>query len=306
MARFHCITSIVLSGANFPPPDIVEPIHKIATHGVKFWKESDDTVFKLPKEKCIQWLVEHRAEVIRKLNANFSKLWFGWKKGWVGCRGFGRYDLWGGDPENGPSNVCGERRQMDQFKSQKFNWWLVDGWGLRRGLQVWTGMDQRPWCYSHLCLLIFLTPSSKSFLQSIQHWQCSSLLPKTRHFSFQSHSPVASSFHPYSRCQLWGLVQEGIYSLVVSYLSILTFLLFRTLFGKQTSRPFSIRILRVCILQDPVAAKHSKIKDKTIKDLLGNINFSLINKLLEHVYGSDTSKIPTINYLGPHCHSWLA
>jgi len=85
--------------------------------------------------------------------------------------------------------------------------------------------------------------------------------------------------------------------------SILTFLLFRTLFGKQTSRPFSIRILRVCILQDPVAAKHSKIKDKTIKDLLGNINFSLINKLLEHVYGSDTSKIPTINYLGPHCHS---
>ena len=89
MAHFHCITSVVLSGANFPPPDIVEPIHKIATHGVKFWKESDDTVFKLPKEKCIQWLIEHRAEVIRKLNANFSKLWFGWKNGWIGCRGLG-------------------------------------------------------------------------------------------------------------------------------------------------------------------------------------------------------------------------
>jgi fatty acid synthase subunit alpha len=48
-----------------------------------------------------------------------------------------------------------------------------------------------------------------------------------------------------------------------------------------------------------VAAKHSKIKDEPIKDLLGNINSSLVNKLLERVYGGDTSKVPTIDYLGP-------
>jgi hypothetical protein len=55
----------------------------------------------------------------------------------------------------------------------------------------------------------------------------------------------------------------------------------------------------VCILQGPVAAKHSKIKHETIKDLQGNINSSLINKLLECVYGGDTSEIPTIDYLSP-------
>jgi len=52
---------------------------------------------------------------------------------------------------------------------------------------------------------------------------------------------------------------------------------------------------RVCILQGPVAAKHSKIKDEPIKDLLGNINSSLVDKLVERVYGDDKSKIPTID-----------
>ena len=44
--------------------------------GVKF----DDTVFCLPKEKRTAWLVERRAEIIKKLNADFAKPWFGWKK----------------------------------------------------------------------------------------------------------------------------------------------------------------------------------------------------------------------------------
>ena len=48
-----------------------------------------------------------------------------------------------------------------------------------------------------------------------------------------------------------------------------------------------------------MAAKHLKIKDETIKDLLGNINSSLINKLLECAYGGDTRKISTIDYMGP-------
>ena len=60
--------------------ELGEPIHKIATRGVKLWKEFDDTVFKMPKEKRTAWLAEHRAEVIDKLNKNFNKPWFGWKK----------------------------------------------------------------------------------------------------------------------------------------------------------------------------------------------------------------------------------
>ena len=56
--------------------ELGEPIHKIATRAVKLWKEFDDTVFKLPKEKRAPWL----AEVIAKLNKDFNKPWFREKK----------------------------------------------------------------------------------------------------------------------------------------------------------------------------------------------------------------------------------
>jgi fatty acid synthase subunit beta len=60
--------------------ELGEPIHKVATRAVKLWKEFDDTVFKLPKEKRELWLAERKEEVIGKLNKDFAKPWFGWKK----------------------------------------------------------------------------------------------------------------------------------------------------------------------------------------------------------------------------------
>jgi len=60
--------------------ELGEPIHKVATRGVKLWKEFDDGVFKLAKDKRTAWLAEHKDEVIEKLNRDFSKPWFGWKK----------------------------------------------------------------------------------------------------------------------------------------------------------------------------------------------------------------------------------
>ena len=60
--------------------ELGEPIHKVATRAVKLWKEFDDTVFKMPKEKRLLWLAERRAEIIEKLNKDFAKPWFACKK----------------------------------------------------------------------------------------------------------------------------------------------------------------------------------------------------------------------------------
>ncbi|KIO16925.1 hypothetical protein M407DRAFT_12583 [Tulasnella calospora MUT 4182] len=60
--------------------ELGEPIHKVATRGVKLWKEFDNTVFNMPKEKRVAWLTQNRDSVIEKLNKDFSKPWFGWKK----------------------------------------------------------------------------------------------------------------------------------------------------------------------------------------------------------------------------------
>jgi hypothetical protein len=64
-------------GTYSKPTELGEPIHKLATRGVKLWTEFNDTVFSLPKEKRTAWLVERPGE---KLNADFAKPWFGWKK----------------------------------------------------------------------------------------------------------------------------------------------------------------------------------------------------------------------------------
>ena len=54
-----------------------QPIHKIANRGVKFWAEMDNKIFNLPKEKRIAELEKNKEWIIRRLNADFSKPWFG-------------------------------------------------------------------------------------------------------------------------------------------------------------------------------------------------------------------------------------
>jgi len=60
--------------------ELGEPIHKVNNRALRLWKEYDDTVFKLPREKRGAWLQEHRAEVIQRLNADYFKPRFPAKK----------------------------------------------------------------------------------------------------------------------------------------------------------------------------------------------------------------------------------
>ena len=53
------------------------------------------------------------------------------------------------------------------------------------------------------------------------------------------------------------------------------------------------------ILQGPVAAKWSIKRDEPVKELLGTINETLIQRLLERKYGRNASKVPTVAYLAP-------
>ncbi|KAL4919047.1 acyl transferase domain-containing protein [Aspergillus aurantiobrunneus] len=54
-----------------------EPIHKIATRGVRFWAEMDKTVFRLSQKDQKAYLARHRRSIIRRLNTDFAKPWFG-------------------------------------------------------------------------------------------------------------------------------------------------------------------------------------------------------------------------------------
>lgn len=58
-----------------------EPIHKLATRGVLFWAEMDRTIFSLDKAKRLVELSKKRAYIIKKLNDDFQKVWFAHSNG---------------------------------------------------------------------------------------------------------------------------------------------------------------------------------------------------------------------------------
>ncbi|KAI9247028.1 hypothetical protein BY458DRAFT_560469 [Sporodiniella umbellata] len=60
--------------------ELGEPIHKVATRGVRLWKELDESVFTLPKDKRLPALMAKKDYIIKRLNADFQKVWFGQKK----------------------------------------------------------------------------------------------------------------------------------------------------------------------------------------------------------------------------------
>ncbi|EEP79612.1 predicted protein [Uncinocarpus reesii 1704] len=56
-----------------------EPIHKLATRGVKLWAELDRDIFSLPREQQREKLQQRKDYFIKRLNEDFQKVWFGLK-----------------------------------------------------------------------------------------------------------------------------------------------------------------------------------------------------------------------------------
>lgn len=55
-----------------------EPIHKLATRGVLFWREMDDKIFSIAdKSARLAELQRQKSYIVRKLNDDFQKVWFG-------------------------------------------------------------------------------------------------------------------------------------------------------------------------------------------------------------------------------------
>uniref|UniRef100_A0A0W0EUQ4 Putative fatty acid synthase n=1 Tax=Moniliophthora roreri TaxID=221103 RepID=A0A0W0EUQ4_MONRR len=261
--------------------ELGEPIHKVATRGVKLWKEFDDGVFKLPKEKREAWLVEHRDEVIEKLNRDFSKPWFGWKND-----GSVAKDL---SDMTYQEVVLRMIRLMYVAHQQR---WVdislrnLTGDWLRRVEERFAGVNGGG--------------TKTSILQS--------------YTSLDDPLPFVETFfqkYPSATEQLLSADDTGYFLAIaqrpgqkpVPFIPVLD-ASFEVWFKKDSlwaaediEAVFDQDPQRVCILQGPVAVKHSKVKDEPIKDLLGNINSSLIDRLLERKYGGDKSKVPTVDYL---------
>ncbi|KAH9856627.1 fatty acid synthase [Lenzites betulinus] len=262
--------------------ELGEPIHKIATRAVKLWKEFDDTVFKLPKEKRADWLSERRAEVIAKLNKDFAKPWFGWKKDgsvvediadmtyeevvlrMVRLMYVAHQQRW---IDISLRNLTGDwlRRVEERFAG-------VNG-GLKPSLlQSYTSLDKPD---------AFVEAFFKKYPAGTEQLIASE---DKAYFLAISQRPgqKPAPFIPIldANIEVW-FKKDSLWA------------------AEDIDAVFDQDPQRVCILQGPVAVKHSKVKDEPIKDMLGNITSALVQKLIARLYDGDESKIPTVEYLAP-------
>jgi fatty acid synthase subunit beta, fungi type len=56
-----------------------EPIHKVATRGVKLWAEFDQKFFLLPLNQREKAILDNKKYIIEGLNTHFQKVYFGRK-----------------------------------------------------------------------------------------------------------------------------------------------------------------------------------------------------------------------------------
>ncbi|TIC66451.1 hypothetical protein E3Q02_01872 [Wallemia mellicola] len=261
--------------------ELGEPIHKIATRGVKLWREFDDTVFNLPREKRGPWLDSKRDYVIDRLNKDFQKPWFGEKadgtvvsdigdmtyeevtKRMVKLLYVGHQSRW---IDLSLRNLVGDwlRRVEERFSA-------VDGTEKISILQSYSELDQPADFINRFfdeytgAKEQLLAAEDKAYFLNITQRPGQKPVPFI---------PVLdNSFEVwFKKDSLWQA--EDIDAVV-----------------DQDPQ-------RVCILQGPVAAKHSTKVDEPIKELLGGIEEQLVKKLLERRYNGDASKVPEVDYIG--------
>lgn len=77
-ARWEASYGGVAGGVLTVRSELGEPIHKVANRGMALWRELDERFFALPRgEARSRAVAEHRPYIIRRLNADFQKVYFG-------------------------------------------------------------------------------------------------------------------------------------------------------------------------------------------------------------------------------------
>ncbi|KAJ2906352.1 putative fatty acid synthase beta subunit dehydratase protein [Zalerion maritima] len=255
-----------------------EPIHKLATRGVLFWAEMDKKIFSLPKEKRMAELKKNREYIIKKLNDDFQKVWFG-------------------------RNKAGEAVELED---------MTYGEVVRRMVDVMYVKHQKRWIditferltgdFIHRVEERFTSsPGKPSFLQSYRDLD----EPYEAVDRILSHYPEAET-------QIINAqdVQHFLHLCTRPIQKPVTFVPtlddnFEFYFKKDSlwqSEDLDAvpgqDVGRTCILQGPTAAQFSKIMDEPIQSIMDGIHHGHIAALTKDLYGGDESKIPTVEYFG--------
>ena len=255
-----------------------EPIHKLATRGVKFWAEMDKDIFSLPKEKRVPELKKRREYIIKKLNDDFQKVWFGRNKA--------------GQTVDLEDMTYGEvvRRMVDLMFVKHESRWIdksyerLTGDFIRRVEERFTPGSGKPsllQSYSELDdpyptvgRILAAYPDAETQLINAQDMQHFLLLCQRRGQKPTTFVPALDDNFEFffKKDSLWQ--------------------------SEDLEAVIDQDVGRTCILQGPTAVKYSKIVDEPIKEILDGIHNAHIKGLTQDIYGGQESSIPVIEYFG--------
>lgn len=255
-----------------------EPIHKLATRGVRFWSEMDQKIFALPKEKRVAELKKNREHIIKKLNADFQKVWFG-------CNKAGQsVDL----EDMTYAEVVRRLAELLYVKHQSRwidpSYMRLTGDFIQRVEERFTtqaGKPSRLQNYSDLqepfeaieSILSYYPEAETQIInaQDVQHFILLCKRPGQKPVTFV---PALDDDFEYffKKDSLWQ--SEDLDAVI----------------GQDVGR--------TCILQGPMAAKFSTVIDEPIKDILDGIHNSHIEFLTRDFYNEKSESVPAVEYMG--------
>ncbi|OMJ08649.1 Fatty acid synthase subunit alpha [Smittium culicis] len=256
--------------------DFGEPIHKIATRGVMLWKELDETIFSIPRDKRMPIINEKKSYLIERLNKDYQKPWFGKKSdGSVA-------DL----DEMTYSEVALRLIELMFVKAE--NRWINDSYRDITGDFI-KRIEER-----------FTNSEHESSLQSYKQLD-------------EPYKMISEIIETYPDCQEQILASEDVqYFFLICNTSGRKPVPFIPILDKDLDIWFKKDGLwqaedltavvdrdveRVCILQGPVSAKYSTKINEPVSDILNCIYKGQIDYLIDRYYNGDLSKIPVVEYL---------
>jgi fatty acid synthase subunit beta len=255
-----------------------EPIHKLATRGVKFWAEMDQKIFSLDKAKRLVELKKQREHIIKKLNDDFQKVWFGRNAA--------------GETVDLEDMTYAEvvRRMVDLMFVKHENRWIdkslvrLTGDFIHRVEERFTSTPGKPsllQSYAELDTpfetverILAAYPEAEKQLISAQDVQHFLLLCQRRG---QKPVPFVPSLD--ENFEFW-FKKDSLWQ------------------SEDLEAVVDQDVGRTCILQGPTAAKYSNAVDEPVKSILDGIHNDHIKGLIQDVYGGEESSVPVVEYFG--------
>ena len=257
-----------------------EPIHKLATRGVKFWAEMDNKIFSLDKAKRVPALMKQRDYIIKKLNDDFQKVWFGRNSA--------------GEVVDLEDMTYGEvvKRMVDLMYVKHESRWIdpslerLTGDFIRRLEGRFTSAPGKP-------------SLVQSYSELDEPYKVVADVLKTYPEANEQLITAQDVQHFLQLCQRRG--QKPVPFVPVLDENFEFFFKKDSLWQSEDLEAVVDQdVGRTCILQGPAAAKYSHTIDEPVKDILDGIHHDHIKGLTKDVYGGKEDAIPTVEYFGGH------